>query len=64
MKIVQVYLPEDCRSGTCDCASAKECHFLRCDNCDELVDSNGKWIEDNQWHGENTQPCPTCGAPI
>jgi hypothetical protein len=61
---VQIYVPEDCRHGLCDCASAKECKFPRCDNCDEILDANGKWIDDNQYHGEEPLHCPDCGAPL
>ena len=64
MKIIQVILPEDCRSGACGCESAAQCKFKRCDNCDELVDDAGKWIDDNEWHGEHCDPCPDCGAPM
>ena len=65
LSAVQVYLPEDCRHGLCDCASAKDCKFPRCDNCDELVYANTrKWIDDNEWHGEHPDYCPDCGAPL
>lgn len=63
MNIVQVILPEDCRAGLCDCASAKQCHFDRCKNCDEIT-KDGKWIDDNGWHGEHPDWCPECSAPI
>jgi hypothetical protein len=64
IRAIVVYLPEDCRHGLCDCASAAACHFPRCTNCDELVDANGKWIDDNGWHGEHCCQCPDCGAPL
>lgn len=63
MQIVQVILPEDCRHGLCDCTSAEECHFARCANCDEIT-KDGKWIDDNEWHGEHPDWCPDCGAPL
>jgi NAD-dependent SIR2 family protein deacetylase len=37
---------------------------LRCANCDSTVDESGKWIDDNQWHGEEPDWCPDCGAPL
>lgn len=60
---VQVYMPEDCRSGICDCEGAKNCKFPRCDNCDAILGKDGKWIDDNQWRGEHVACCPECGGP-
>jgi hypothetical protein len=64
IRAVVVVLPEDCRSGSCDCERASQCKFKRCANCDDLVTAEGKWIDDNEWHGEHTTPCPDCGAPL
>jgi hypothetical protein len=66
MKInaVIVVTPEDCYHGLCDCASARDCKFPRCENCDGLLDAKGKWIDDNQWHGEHPDWCPYCGGPL
>ena len=54
----------DCRHGRCECATASVCKFLRCKNCDDLVDDKGKWIADDEWHGEHCDECPDCGAPL
>ena len=60
MKVVQVYTPEDCLSGLCDCASAKECKFPRCENCDSILDSAGKTLDDRRSY----ERCPDCGGPL
>ena len=46
MKInaVQVYLPEDCISGACDCEPG-DCMFDRCPDCDRLVDGHGMTVD-------------------
>lgn len=64
IKAVIVVLPQDCRSGSCDCEGAKNCKFKRCENCDDLVDENGKWIDDDEYHGECPDECGVCGAPL
>lgn len=61
---IQVFTPEDCRYGLCDCDGAKDCKFPRCDNCDGILDAAGRWIEDNRYHGEHVDRCPTCGGPL
>jgi hypothetical protein len=61
---MNIVLLEDCLSGACGCATAKDCKFRRCPNCDGLIDKDGKWIDDNDWHGEEPPHCADCGAPI
>ena len=64
IKVIQIYMPEDCRYGLCDCEGAENCKFPRCKNCDEILDENGKWIDDNDFHGTEPDHCPDCGAPL
>lgn len=54
----------DCYAGRCDCESGAQCKFKRCSNCDNLVDDAGKWIDDCEWHGEDPDWCPDCGAAM
>lgn len=37
-------------------------HGLRCANCDHPVTEDGKWIDDEESHGEMPDECPDCGA--
>lgn len=60
MKIVQVYVPEDCLSGVCDCKNASECKFKRCANCDNIMDDKGNTL-DTAWAEEHNR-CPDCGG--
>ncbi len=65
IKAVQVYTPEDCYSGSCDCEGAENCKFPRCSNCDAILNKDGKWIDDNGFHKwEIYGKCPDCGGPL
>lgn len=37
---------------------------LRCTNCDSAVDGVGKWIDDDDWYGEDPNVCPYCDAKM
>ena len=37
---------------------------LRCRNCDSSVDETGKWIDDNDYYGEDPDYCPDCAAKM
>jgi hypothetical protein len=64
LTIVQVFTPQDCRSGSCDCEGARNCKFPRCANCDNIM-RNGKWIDDDQYHHwESAGHCPDCDGPM
>ena len=63
-RAVQIYTPEDCRHGLCDCEEVKNCKFPRCDNCDAILGKDGKWIDDNQYYHEYIDRCPDCGGPL
>jgi hypothetical protein len=59
--VVQVYLPEDCQSGACGCDNAESCKFKRCDNCDSILNANGKAHDFGRWINP-THQCPDCGG--
>src|SRR5690348_4584036 len=42
---------ELCLTGECDCASAAQCKFARCKNCDDPVSADGKTLVD--WVGSD-----------
>jgi hypothetical protein len=59
IKAVVVVTPQDCMSGSCGCASAANCKFSRCDNCDNILHSpSGKAYNQGPSHAE----CPNCGG--
>jgi hypothetical protein len=62
IKAVIVITPQDCFSGKCDCADASECKFTRCDNCDSIVDREGKTLDTGRSPIPEYYQCPDCGG--
>jgi hypothetical protein len=53
----------DCLKGKCECASAAECKFARCDNCDYPKDHvTGKTLVDHRCRDHEI--CPDCDGPL
>lgn len=61
ISVVQIYVPEDC-GNTCDCASAAECKFKRCENCDGIIGDDGKTLRDDSC--DEHRRCPDCGGCV
>lgn len=55
-----------CLTGSCNCASASECKFNRCKNCDMPADADGKTLTDYCGSVEvyENRICPDCGSVL
>ena len=52
----------ECIEGKCGCADATACKFVRCKNCDGIMDAAGKTLVDHSC--EEWDICPDCGGPL